>query len=445
MDHFDVLVIGAGSGGVRAARLMANNGARVAIVENSDFGGTCVNLGCIPKKLFTYAAHYREDFSDSASFGWQVSPNPPIQWNTLVTNKNKEISRLNSIYKNLLEGSGVTCIQGKAQFVDAHKVQVGPTTYQVGKVLIATGSWPWVPPIPGHEHAITSNEAFHLKELPRSVAIVGGGYIAVEFASIFKGLGCDTSLLYRGDNILRNFDHSVSAFVQCELKKKGIAVKTNTQLKAIEKRGSGLTLALDSSEKLEVDLVMYATGRKPRTEGLNLADAKVETDQKGAIVVDRYYQTSQENIYAIGDVIGKVQLTPVAIAEAKAVAETIALGKPTDLDYSGIPTAVFCNPNIGTVGLTETQARLKYDNIQVYTSTFRYLKHTLTQSNEEVFMKIIVDNDSDRVIGVHMVGPDAGEIIQGMAVALKAGVTKTLFDSTIGIHPTIAEEFVTMT
>lgn len=444
MSDFDVLVVGAGSGGVRAARTMAGYGAKVAIVENSDLGGTCVNLGCVPKKLFVYASHYSEDFRNSKGFGWQLAAQSPFDWPTLITNKNKEISRLNGVYEELLQSSDVTCIYGQAELKSATKVQVNDRLYSANKILIATGSWPWMPDIPGIEHAITSNEAFHLKQLPKRVAIVGGGYIAVEFAGIFRGLGLEVTLLYRGEQILRNFDVTVRQFIHAELLKKGIEVKTNCDLEAIKAEGAEFLLTLNQGETLRQDLVMLATGRKPKITGLGLAAAGVEVNKKGAIAVDDYYQTSQPNIYAIGDVIGKVQLTPVAITEAMAVAQTMVLNKPTKIDYTGIPTAVFCQPNIGTVGLTEKQAREQYGDIALYQSEFKYLRHTLTDSDERVLMKLIVDKATDIVIGVHMVGPDAGEIIQGMGVALKAGATKATFDATIGIHPTVAEEFVTM-
>ena len=444
MSEFDILVVGAGSGGVRAARTMAGYGAKVAIVENSDLGGTCVNLGCVPKKLFAYASHYSEDFHDAKGFGWQLATQPQFDWPTLIINKNKEINRLNGVYGGLLQSSGVTCIHGQAELKSTTEVQVNERLYSVDKILIATGSWPWMPDIPGIEHAITSNEAFHLKQLPKRVAIVGGGYIAVEFAGIFRGLGLEVTLLYRGEQILRNFDITVRKFIHAELIKKGIEVKTNCDLEAIKAEGQTLLLALNQGDMLRQDLVMVATGRKPKVAALGLATANVELNKKGAIAVDDYYQTSQPNIYAIGDVIGKVQLTPVALAEAMAVAQTMVLNKPTKIDYTNIPTAVFCQPNIGTVGLTEEQARRQYNGVAVYQSEFKYLRHALTESDEQVLMKLIVDKATGLVVGVHMVGPDAGEIIQGMGVALKAGATKATFDATIGIHPTVAEEFVTM-
>ncbi len=444
MTDFDVLVIGAGSGGVRAARLMSEYGARVGIVESSDFGGTCVNLGCIPKKLFSYAAHYHEDFVDSVNYGWQLDSTPDFDWTRLIKNKNQEIHRLNNVYKDILGKNRVVCLQGKARFLSAHEISVGDSVYRASKILIATGSWPWVPPIPGHQWVITSNEAFHLENLPQSIAVVGGGYIAVEFASIFCGLGCDVSLLYRGDVILRNFDRAVGEHVYSELSKKGVVIKTGARVESIEKTDSGFSVVLNKEPSIDVDKVMYATGRRPRTADLDLSSAGVELNKKGAIAVNEHYQTNVPHIYAIGDVIGKVQLTPVAIAEAKVVAKIMALDELGTLDYDNIPTAVFCHPNIGSVGLTEDEARARYDQIRVHTSTFKCLKHTLTQTDEQTFLKVIVEKASDRVVGVHMVGPDAGEIIQGIAIALKTGATKAVFDSTVGVHPTLAEEFVTM-
>lgn len=444
MKDFDVLVIGAGSGGVRAARVMANYGAQVGIIENSDFGGTCVNLGCVPKKLFVYASHYGEDFQDAKAFGWQHTKAPEFSWSVLRDNKNKEISRLNAIYKDLLSDAGVASIIGSAQFEDAHHLRVGKALYSADNILIATGSWPFLPDMPGIEQAITSNEAFHLKRLPKRIAIVGGGYIAVEFSGIFHGLGCDVSLLYRGDEILRGFDDSVRSFVHQELTNKGIDVRTGAQVAAITRTESGMRLGLKSGETLQLNALMYATGRRANTGKLQLERVNVATGKDGSILVDDYYQTSQSNIYAIGDVIGKVPLTPVALTEGMAVARTIALNEPTKVDYNNIPTAVFCQPNMGAVGLTEEQAKQQCKDVAIYESTFKYLRHTLTGSSERVFMKLIVDAASDLVLGVHMVGPDAGEVIQGMGVALKAGATKATFDATIGIHPTVAEEFVTM-
>lgn len=445
MDSFNIIVVGAGSGGVRAARMAASYGAKVAIIENDNLGGTCVNLGCVPKKLFVYASHYAEDFHDAAFFGWQQQSKPEFNWPLLRDNKNTEISRLNGIFREMLDSAGVTRIEGLAEFERPDCLRVGDSLYTADKILIATGSWPRLPDVPGIELAITSNEAFHLEQLPAHIAIVGGGYIAVEFAGIFRGLGCEVSLLYRGDEILRAFDNSVRAFVHAELENKGIKVRTGLNVTAIaEQSASSLGLTLDNGEILQVNGVMYATGRAPKVQDLQLERVGVNLGKNGAIVVDDYYRTSQPNIFAIGDVIGKVQLTPVAIAEGMAVARTMAQDEPTTLDYENIPTAVFCQPNIGTVGLTEEKARQQYDKILVYTSEFQYLRHSLTDSSERVFMKLVVDGASDRVLGVHMVGPDAGEIIQGMGVALKAGATKAVFDSTIGIHPTVAEEFVTM-
>lgn len=447
MTNFDLFVIGAGSGGVRAARVASQLGAKVAIAECSDLGGTCVNLGCVPKKLFVYASHYAEDFENATGFGWQLGQGAKFDWHTLRDNKNTEIARLNGVYFNLLKDAGVTVISERAELVDAHQVECAGKSYRCDKILIATGSWPSLPKIPGIEHAITSNEVFHLQHFPRRAIVVGGGYIAVEFAGILKGLGAKVDLLYRGEQILRPFDQSIRDFVAKEMAKKGINIHLNTNVSSIDSQfgdNQELEVTLENGEKLTTDCLLYATGRAPRIEGLGLPAAGVETSPKCAIVVNDQYQTSAPHIYAIGDVIAKVALTPVAIAEAKVVARNIVFDETGTLNYADIPTAVFCQPNIGTVGLIEQKAREKYTNINIYHSEFKAMKYALTQSDERVMMKLITDSATQRVVGVHMVGPDAGEIIQGMGVALKAGATKAEFDATIGIHPTTAEEFVTM-
>lgn len=442
---FDLFVIGAGSGGVRAARFAAGFGARVAVAESRYLGGTCVNVGCVPKKLLVYGAHFAEDFEQSRGFGWSLGE-AKFDWPTLIANKNREIERLNGIYRNLLINSGVTLLEGHARLLDAHGVELDGKRYSAKHILIATGGWPHIPDIPGHEHAIGSNEAFFLEQLPKRVLVVGGGYIAVEFASIFHGMGAQTSLLYRGELFLRGFDGAVRKHLQEELVKRGVDLQFNSDIQRIDKQADGsLRVTLSDGRVLDADCIFYATGRKPMLENLGLENTQVELDERGYIQVDEQYRTSEPSILAIGDVIGRVQLTPVALAEGMAVARR--LFKPEEyrkVDYQMIPTAVFSLPNIGTVGLSEEQAREAGYKVEIYESRFRPMKLTLTDCQERSLMKLVVDADSDRVLGCHMVGPDAGEIVQGLAVALKAGATKQLFDETIGVHPTAAEEFVTM-
>lgn len=442
---FDLFVIGAGSGGVRAARFAAGYGARVAVAESRYLGGTCVNVGCVPKKLLVYGAHYAEDFEQARGFGWSLD-GVTFNWSTLIANKNREIDRLNGIYRNLLVNSGVTLLEGHARIVDAHAVELGGKRYSAKHILIATGGWPQIPDIPGHEHAIGSNEAFFLERLPERVLVVGGGYIAVEFASIFNGLGAQTSLLYRGDLFLRGFDKAVRLHLQDELNKRGVDLQFNSNIARIDKHADGsLQATLKDGRVLQADCIFYATGRRPMLDNLGLENTQVELDERGFIKVDEQYQTSTPSILAIGDVIGRVQLTPVALAEGMAVARR--LFKPEGyrkVDYRLIPTAVFSLPNIGTVGLTEEQAKEEGYSVNVFESRFRPMKQTMTESQERTLMKLVVDAATYRVLGCHMVGPEAGEIVQGLAVALKAGATKQIFDETIGVHPTAAEEFVTM-
>lgn len=442
---FDLFVIGAGSGGVRAARFAAGYGARVAVAESRYLGGTCVNVGCVPKKLLVYGAHFAEDFEQAQGFGWSLGE-ASFDWASLIANKNREIERLNGIYRNLLIGSGVTLLEVHARIVNDHSVELGGKRYSAKHILIATGGWPQIPEIPGHEHAIGSNEAFFLKQLPKRVLVVGGGYIAVEFASIFHGLGAQTSLLYRGELFLRGFDNAVRKHLQEELTKRGMDLQFNSDIERIDKHANGsLQATLKDGRVLDADCIFYATGRRPMLDNLGLENTTVELDERGFIKVDEQYQTTTASILAIGDVIGRVQLTPVALAEGMAVARR--LFKPEQyrkVDYRMIPTAVFSLPNIGTVGLSEEQAREEGYDVSVYESRFRPMKLTLTECQERTLMKLVVDTATDRVLGCHMVGPEAGEIIQGLAVALKAGATKQLFDETIGVHPTAAEEFVTM-
>lgn len=442
---FDLFVIGAGSGGVRAARFAAGYGARVAVAESRYLGGTCVNVGCVPKKLLVYGAHFADEFEQAQGFGWTVGESS-FDWSTLIANKNREIERLNGIYRSLLINSGVTLLEGHARIVDEHSVELAGKRYSAKHILIATGGWPQIPEVPGYEHATDSNQAFFLPQLPKRVLVVGGGYIAVEFASIFNGLGAETTLLYRGDLFLRGFDKAVRLHLQDELNKRGLNLQFNSDIARIDKQADGsLQATLKDGRVLHADCIFYATGRRPMLDNLGLENTQVALDERGFIQVDEQYQTTTPSILAIGDVIGRVQLTPVALAEGMAVARR--LFKPDEyrkVDYRMIPTAVFSLPNIGTVGLSEDQAKEEGYNVKVYESRFRPMKLALTETQERTLMKLVVDADSDRVLGCHMVGPDAGEIVQGLAVALKAGATKQIFDETIGVHPTAAEEFVTM-
>lgn len=442
---FDLLVIGAGSGGVRAARFAAGFGARVAIVESRYLGGTCVNVGCVPKKLLVYGAHYHEDFAQAAGFGWTLGERQ-FDWPTLIANKNREIERLNGIYRNLLLNSGVALLEGHGRLRDEHSVEVAGQVYRARHILIATGGWPQIPDIPGKELAITSNEAFYLPALPRRVLVVGGGYIAVEFASIFQGLGAQTSLLYRGELFLRGFDQSVRLHLKEELSKKGLDLQFNSDIRRIERQADGSQLAtLNDGRQLATDCVFYATGRRPMLDDLGLENVDIQLDDRGFIQVNERYETSTPSILALGDVIGGMALTPVALAEGMAVARR--LFKPEEyrpVDYQNIPTAVFSLPNVATVGLTEEQARAAGHTLKIFESRFRPMKLTLTDCQERSLMKLVVDAETDRVLGCHMVGGEAGEILQGIAIAIKAGATKRIFDETIGIHPTAAEEFVTM-
>ena len=444
---FDLLVIGGGSGGVRAARMAAQRGARVALVEAQAMGGTCVNVGCIPKKLYSYAAHFAESFEESHGFGW-VGPAPVLDWAALKANRAREITRLNGIYLQLLKGAGVQIVEGWATLVDAHTVAVGAQRLTAKNILIATGGKPSVPDIAGREHVITSNDIFDIDPFPKRLLVVGGGYIACEFASIFKGLGAQITQLYRGAQVLRGFDEEIRGFIAAEMRKAGVDLRLNADVAAIVKTAGGLRVTLQDGSHLEVDAVLYATGRVPLVEGLGLQALGIAQKPGGAIIVNDNYQTSVPHIYAVGDVTARVQLTPVALGEAMVVVDHLlgaAAGKaPRSMSYDFIPTAVFTHPNIGTVGLTEAEARERFGAVRVFKSEFKALKHTLSGSSERTFMKLLVDEASDRVVGLHMVGAEAGEIVQGFAVAMKAGATKAVFDSTIGIHPTAAEEFVTM-
>ena len=460
---FDLFVIGGGSGGVRAARMAAQRGAKVALAEaggvhgshgddggltGAGLGGTCVNVGCIPKKLYSYAAHFAESFEESHGFGWEGTA-PTLNWETLKTNRAKEISRLNTIYGQLLAGAGVTVILQRAKLVDAHTVEMADgQRHTADNILIATGGHPSVPHMTGREHVLTSNEMFDLPTFPKRLLVVGGGYIACEFASIFNSLGAQVTQLYRGEQILRGFDDEVRYFIAAEMNKAGVALRLNTGVIAINRTALGLEVSLEGGGTLTVDAILYATGRVPNVLGLELEALGVCQSADGAVVVDENYQTNIPSIYALGDVTARVQLTPVALGEAMVLVDHLfgpQAGKAArSMSYQFIPTAVFTHPNIGTVGYSEADARKEFGAIAVFKSEFKALKHTLSGSTERTFMKLLVETATDRVVGLHMVGPDAGEIVQGFAVALKAGATKTMFDSTIGIHPTVAEEFVTM-
>ena len=441
--QYDLFVIGAGSGGVRASRFAAQAGAKVAVAETKDLGGTCVNVGCIPKKLYSYAAQFNEAFSDAAGYGWSV-PEATLDWAVLKKNRAQEISRLNGIYDNLIKNSGAELIRGWASIVDANTVEVDGKQYTAKHILVAPGGWPRVPDVPGKEYIITSNEVFDLEPFPKRFLIVGGGYIACEFASIFNSLGSEITLIYRGEQVLRGFDQDIRKHISNEIVKAGIDLRVQTEVAAIKKVADGYQVQFNNGDTVEVDAVMYATGRVPRTEGLGLENAGIELGDRGEIKVDENYRTNIPSIYALGDVTDRIQLTPVATGEAMVLIDQLFGNGERKLSYDYIPTAVFTHPNIGTVGYTEEEARKKFGEVVIYRSEFRALKHTLSGNSARTLMKLIIDKATDKVVGLHMIGDDAGEITQGFAVAIKAGATKADFDGTIGIHPTAAEEFVTM-
>ena len=441
---FDLFVIGGGSGGVRAARMAAQTGARVGLAEAADLGGTCVNVGCIPKKLYSYSAGYAESFEEAAGYGWKLPAEPQFDWAHLKSQRAKEIGRLNGIYASLLKNSGVTLVTGWAQLVDGHTVEIGDKRHTARHLLVATGGTPFVPDIPGREHIVTSDAMFDLDPFPKRLLVVGGGYIACEFASIFNGLGSKVTQLHRRAHLLTGFDDDVRQFLASEMGKAGVDVRLNCEASSIARGADGLVVTLARGQQIEADTVLFATGRVPNTQGLGLEAAGVKLDEKGAIAVDAHYRTSVPSIYAVGDVSTRVQLTPVALAEAMVVVDELFGKGKRRMDYEFIPTAVFTHPNIGTCGYTELDARAKFGEITVFSSEFKSLRHTLSGRSERTFMKLVVDKKSDRVVGLHMVGADAGEVVQGFAVAMRAGATKAIFDSTIGIHPTGAEEFVTM-
>ncbi|MFV2073391.1 MAG: glutathione-disulfide reductase, partial [Thermoanaerobaculales bacterium] len=436
---FDLFTIGAGSGGVRASRMAAGFGARVAVAEASRLGGTCVNLGCVPKKLMVYASAFSAAAEDAQGFGWTV-PQPTFDWATLIANKDREIARLNDIYRKLLEDAGVRIMEGRAHLRDRHTVEVDGTIVTAERILIATGGRPFKSGIPGHELSITSDEIFHLDRQPEHLVIAGGGYIAVEFAGILNGMGSEVTLVYRGPLFLRGFDDDVRSTLADELRKRGIDLRFDTLIERLERSGDGLVATTNHGDVINTDQVLSAMGRRPNTADLGLEEIGVELNDRGAVVVDENMETSVPGIFALGDCIDRIALTPVALAEGMALAETLFNDNPSVVDYTNVPSAVFSQPPIGTVGLTEADARHQGFDVVIYRSTFKPMIHTLSGRDERTMMKLVVDRPSDRVLGVHMVGPDAGEIIQGIAVALKAGATKAVFDATIGIHPTAAEE-----
>jgi glutathione reductase (NADPH) len=448
MNQFDVdlFIIGAGSGGVRAGRIAASHGASVMVAEEYRVGGTCVIRGCVPKKLFVYASRFAEEFEDAVGFGWTPGE-VTFDWSRLVAAKDAEIDRLNGIYIRNLERSGAKLVQSRAEIIDPHTVRlVAEDRLVTAKyILVATGGAPYiVPDLPGRELAISSNEAFHLKRLPERIVVVGGGYIAVEFAGIFNGLGVETTLVHRGDALLRGFDADLRRTLREEIEKKGIRVLTGDVITSIEKTADGLLAHTRSGEALSAGEVMIATGRAPNTRGLGLESAGVQLDGAGAVIVDEFSQSNVPSIYAVGDVTNRVNLTPVAIREGHAFADTVFGGKRISVDHLGIPKAVFSQPEIGSVGLSEEEALAEFTAVDVYQTSFRPMKHTLSGRNEKTLMKLLVDADSDRVVGCHILGPDAGEIVQIVAITLKMRATKADFDSTMALHPTAAEELVTM-
>jgi glutathione reductase (NADPH) len=451
---FDFFVVGGGSGGTRASRIAAGHGARVGVAEERYLGGTCVNVGCVPKKLFVYGSHFSEEFKDAEGFGWAPIPDSAQRhdWPKLIANKNAEISRLNGIYRRLIEGAGAKIFDKRAMLRDAHTIELrdpkNPSspaeTVTADKILIATGGWPTKPEIPGAELGITSNEAFFLEQFPERILVVGGGYIGVEFAGIFHGLGAEVTLVHRGACFLRGFDNDCRHFLAEEMRKKGVDLRFNADVARLAKKGKSLHATLKGGQTIDCDLVMFATGRAPLTKNLGLEAVGAAVNAAGALMVDENWQTSVPNIYAIGDATDRLNLTPVAIAEGHALADALFNPSGRSVSYEYVPTTVFSQPNLGTVGLTEEDAGKRYGAVEIYRSTFRPMKHTLSGRNEQTMMKLVVDKASQKVVGLHMIGPDAGEIVQGFAVALKLGATKKDFDTTIGIHPTAAEEFVTL-
>jgi glutathione reductase (NADPH) len=440
---FDLFTIGAGSGGVAGTRRAGAYGARTAICEELRIGGTCVLRGCVPKKLLVYGSQFAEGFADAPGFGWSVPP-ATHDWAVLIEAKDKEIGRLSQIYINMLNNAKVEIFEARGVVVDPHTVEVGGKRYTAENIMIAVGGWPETPKIPGIEHVISSNEALDLPRRPRRIVIVGGGYIAVEFAGIFNGFGSEVHEIIRREDLLYGFDDDIRVNLAQEMRGRGVEIHNCANVQRIEKHQSGYDVYTDIGQEISCDVVMYATGRAPNTKGLGLAEIGVEMEENGAIKVDEWQRASVKNIYAVGDVTDRINLTPVAIAEARAIAETLYNNNPIRMDHANVPSAVFSQPPIGTVGLTEEQARKQYGEIDIYQARFKPMKNTLSGRDERTFMKLVVDASSDRVVGCHMLGPDAPEIIQGIAVAIKCGATKKQFDQTVGIHPSAAEEFVTM-
>ena len=440
---YDLAIIGAGSGGMRAARLSAEFGARVAIVESAHLGGTCVNAGCIPKKLLSFAAHFHEDFEDAVGFGWDVG-HTHFSWSRLIAAKDAEISRLNCLYDQRLRASNVEIVRGLARVSDAHTVTVENTRIRAKYILVATGGQPVCAPVTGHAYAITSNEVFHLAALPDRVVVYGGGYIAVEFASIFNGLGAQTTLVFRGERLLKNFDSELATHLAGEMAKKGVILRLGSRIDKIEALGASRRVTLSEGEPIEADCVLFATGRLPNTRTLGLEKLGVDLSATGAVKVNSNYQSSVPSIFAIGDVTDRIRLTPVALAEGMAVADFLFGTQQRRVSYDNVATTVFSHPGLASVGLSEAEALARGHTLKIFKSRFRGLKHALSLRDEETLMKLVVDDLSDRVLGIHLVGPDAGEIVQGFAVALNCGLTKATVDATVGIHPTQAEEFLTL-
>lgn len=440
---FDLFTLGAGSGGVASSRRAGSYGAKVAVCEQSRVGGTCVIRGCIPKKILVYGSHYARELEEAKAFGWSVGASS-VDWSALVAAKDREIERLNGVYLRLLRDSGVTLFEGQGKVVDAHTVEVGGKRYTARHILVATGGRPHKPEVPGADLGITSNEALDLKAVPERMIVVGGGYIGVELAGVFRAAGAKVTMLIRGESVLRGFDCDIRSALTSELRKSGMDIRFETVVRDVERRGDALSVMTRAGDTLDADVVLFATGRVPNTQGLGLEEAGVELAEDGSIKVDGYSRTNVPSIFAVGDCTNRINLTPVAIAEGRAVAETLFHNRPTIIEHKNVPSAVFSQPPVGTVGLSEEEARTSHGEIDVYVSSFRPLKHTITGHDERTMMKLVVERSSGRVLGVHMVGGDAPEIVQGFAVALKCGATKEQFDLTIGIHPTAAEELVTM-
>ncbi len=441
---YDYFVIGGGSGGVRSARIAAGHGAKVGLAEGRHYGGTCVNIGCVPKKLMAYASDYKLSFEEARGFGWRMD-NLHFDWPTLITNKDKEINRLNSIYKSMLEKANVETFDENATFKDEHTLLVGDKEITADKILIATGGYPRTPDYPGAEHTVISDDLFYLKSLPEHVVIEGAGYIAVEFAHIFHGLGSEVTIIHRGDQVLRGFDHDIRDFINQEIEKQGVKVIFEANIVKVEEDNGKKTVFVDNDDKIDCDLVLSAIGRLPNSASLNLDNIGVNTKPDGQVIVNDDFQTSVDHVYAVGDVIDRMQLTPVALAEGHVLADRLFNDQADRaVSYQNIPTAVFSHPNIAAVGLTEEEAREKGHNLKIFKSDFKPLRHTLSESEERSLIKLIVDAKTDKILGAHMCGHDAPEIMQGIGIALNMGATKADFDRTIGIHPTSAEEFVTM-